>query len=127
MREIFRSRGRWRTFTVCLSVSLSNTARLTGCTARPPPFPNSYGHGGIDQVRWAINPWGTATASETSDGCYQGSCIRVDTLSQMEWFSSIYTTARLFWFPPSRPFHFAFAQSPEAPSCQSRRATRMGA
>lgn len=49
--------------------------------------------GGIPEVRWMINPWGQAEQGffgETSDGCFEGSCIEVATLGQWTGFHLYY-------------------------------------
>lgn len=67
------------------------------CVFSPPGDVYVDGYGGIDEVRWAINPWGGASAAETPDGCYAGSCIRVDSLGQYNGFHIYYRQA----FPTS--------------------------
>jgi EXPB1-like domain 1 len=67
------------------------------CVFVPPAEVYGNGYGGIDQVRWTMNPWGDATASETTDGCYAGSCIRIDSLGQYNGLHIYYRQA----FPSS--------------------------
>lgn len=67
------------------------------CEFVPPSDVYVDGYGGIDQVRWMMNPWGSASASEVTDGCYEGSCIRVDDLAQWDGFHIYYRQS----FPPS--------------------------
>jgi hypothetical protein len=72
-------------------------AEATGesCVFVPPGDVYDEGWGGIDQVRWAPNPWGDATASETSDGCADdsASCVRIGTLQQWDGFHLYYRQA----------------------------------
>jgi hypothetical protein len=62
------------------------------CVFEPPAVVYGDGYGGIPEVRWQINPWGGASASEVSDGCYgdTGSCIRLDALGQYNGFHLYY-------------------------------------
>lgn len=58
------------------------------------------GFGGIDQVRWSINPWGEAEMGfygpfETD--CFEGSCLRVERFAQWTGFHLYYRQA----FPTS--------------------------
>ncbi|MGE0784619.1 MAG: hypothetical protein AB7S26_02950 [Sandaracinaceae bacterium] len=50
--------------------------------------------GGIEGVRWSINPWGEAESGfhgEVTDGCFAGSsCVRLDTLGQYAGFHVTY-------------------------------------
>ncbi len=59
------------------------------CVFEPPADVYVDGYGGIDQVRWKINPWGP-TASQTTQGCASGSCIRVDGLAPWNGFHVYY-------------------------------------
>ena len=67
-----------------LGAQLTDQAPVSGpaCVFVPPATVYGDGYGGIDQVRWMPNPWEPAAASETSAGCYQGSCVRIDNLAQ---------------------------------------------
>ncbi len=67
-----------------LGAQLTDQTPSTGGTCEFEPPAQIYGdsYGGIPEVRWAINPWGDATASESTDGCHDGSCIQVDQLGQ---------------------------------------------
>ena len=69
-----------------LGAQLTDQQPPTGdaCVFEPPAMVYGDGYGGIPEVRWAINPWGSASASETSDGAFAGTCIRVDSLSQWD-------------------------------------------
>ncbi|MBW2456053.1 MAG: hypothetical protein JRI68_16160 [Deltaproteobacteria bacterium] len=60
------------------------------CDFEPPAQIYGDGYGGIPEVRWAINPWGDGSDSETSDGCYDGSCIQVAQLGQYNGFHLYY-------------------------------------
>jgi len=65
------------------------------CVFVPPGDVYDEGWGGIDQVRWAPNPWGAATVSETSDGCADDSaaCVRFTQLEQWDGFHLYYRQA----------------------------------
>lgn len=65
------------------------------CAFVPPGDVYDEGWGGIDQVRWAPNPWGAATASEVSAGCADdsASCVRFDHLEQWDGFHLYYRQA----------------------------------
>ncbi|MBI5532937.1 MAG: hypothetical protein HY898_09495 [Deltaproteobacteria bacterium] len=67
----------------------------SACVFVPPATVYGDGYGGIDQVRWQINPWGSAKGSETTEGCFgdKGSCIRVDSLGQYSGFHIYYRQA----------------------------------
>jgi expansin (peptidoglycan-binding protein) len=67
------------------------------CEFVPPAEVYDDAFGGIPEVRWAINPWGDATASETDEDCYQGSCLRISPLPQWAGFHLYYRQA----FPTS--------------------------
>ncbi|MCC6524963.1 MAG: hypothetical protein IT373_20065 [Polyangiaceae bacterium] len=58
------------------------------CVFVPPAEVYGDGFGGIDEVRWAVNPWGEALGSETTEGCDggTGSCLRIDSLGQYSGF-----------------------------------------
>ncbi len=75
------------------------SATAPSCVFLPPGNVYDEGWGGIDQVRWAPNPWGSATASEVSEGCAEGSasCVLVSNLSQWDGFHLYYRQA----FPTS--------------------------
>ena len=65
------------------------------CVFEPPATVYGDGYGGIDQVRWQMNPWGEASASETIEGCWggSGSCVRLDRLAQWSGFHIYYRQA----------------------------------
>jgi hypothetical protein len=62
------------------------------CVFEPPATVYADGYGGIDEVRWQMNPWGEASASETTEGCWGGggSCIRLDRFAQWSGFHIYY-------------------------------------
>jgi hypothetical protein len=80
-----------------LGGQLSDVTPASGpsCVFEPPAAVYTDGYGGIDQVRWQMNPWGTAQASEVTQGCYgdTGSCIRVDGLAPGSGFHIYYRQA----------------------------------
>jgi hypothetical protein len=77
-----------------LGAQLTDQEPATGgtCVYEPPSDIYVDGYGGIDEVRWQINPWGDATASEITDGCHgdSGSCIQLDQLGQYNGFHLYY-------------------------------------
>jgi hypothetical protein len=50
------------------------------CTFTAPPDIYVDGYGGIERVRWTMNPWSSASPRESSDGCQSGRCLRVSGL-----------------------------------------------
>ncbi len=74
-----------------LGAQLDDLSPTTGpaCAFEPPADVYVDGYGGIDQVRWRMNPWGPS-ASETTQGCVSGSCIRVDGLAPWNGFHIYY-------------------------------------
>jgi hypothetical protein len=74
-----------------LGAQLTDLSPATGpaCVFEPPADVYVDGYGGIDQVRWRMNPWGPS-ASETMAGCASGSCIRVDGLAPWNGFHVYY-------------------------------------
>jgi len=77
-----------------LGAQLSDLAPGTGpaCVFTPPAAVYVDGYGGIDQVRWQMDAWGNASASETTSGCASGSCIRVQ-LAPWDGFHIYYRQA----------------------------------
>lgn len=74
-----------------LGAQLGDQEPTTGpaCVFEPPADVYVDGYGGIDQVRWRMNPWGPSP-SETTQGCASGSCIRVDGLAPWNGFHIYY-------------------------------------
>lgn len=68
------------------------------CAFTPPGDVYDDEFGGIDSVRWTMNPWGNATWDEASEGCYNGSasCIRVRDMEQWGGLHIYYNQG----FPP---------------------------
>ena len=75
-----------------LGAQLTDRSPTTGpaCVFEPPADVYVDGYGGIDEVRWRMNPWGGASASETNAGCAAGSCIRVDGMVPWRGFHIYY-------------------------------------
>lgn len=69
------------------------------CVFTPPGDVYDEGWGGIDQVRWAPNPWGSASVSEVEEGCADNSdsCVLFSDLEQWDGFHLYYRQA----FPSS--------------------------
>jgi len=63
------------------------------CAFTPPGDIYVDAWGGIPSVLWQINPWGNATADETTSGCASGSCVRVSGLAQWTGFHLYYRQA----------------------------------
>jgi expansin (peptidoglycan-binding protein) len=83
-----------------LGAQLTDQAASGGavCTFEPPPvYIDAYG--GITNVKWQMNPWGNAKASETTTNCKSGSCIRVQGLAGASGFHIYYphTFATTLW------------------------------
>ena len=77
-----------------LGAQFSDQAAAGGaiCTFEPPPvYVDAYG--GITSVKWQMNPWGNAKASETTASCKSGSCIRVQGLAGASGFHIYYPHA----------------------------------
>jgi hypothetical protein len=47
------------------------------CVFLPPAGIYVDGYGGIDQVRWMMNPWSSASPKEVRTGCVSGSCLQI--------------------------------------------------
>lgn len=52
------------------------------CVYEPPGDVYIDAFGGISGVEWRINPWGSITVNETSDGCLEGQCLRLDNVGE---------------------------------------------
>lgn len=90
-------RQKGSTFDLGAQLTDQHPASGGACVFEPPRVIYDDAYGGIDEVRWTMNPWGGATDSEVTDGCYHGSCIRLDNLGQWEGFHIYYRKA----FPAS--------------------------
>jgi len=78
-----------------LGVQFDDQEPATGgaCVFTPPRDIFDDDFGGIDGVRWQINPWGEAEAGffgRVEDGCFDGACLRVMTLAQWSGFHLFY-------------------------------------
>ena len=85
-----------------LGVQLDELSPPSGgaCEFVPPGVIFDDAFGGIDLVRWMINPWGEAESGffgPTEEGCRDGACLLVETLGQWSGFHLFYRGA----FPPS--------------------------
>jgi hypothetical protein len=81
--------------TFSLGVQFEDRVGSSGgsCDFVPPGDVFVEGWGGIDEVRWSINPWGEAERGffgETRDGCFEGSCLEVAQLAQWTGFHLYY-------------------------------------
>ncbi|HEY5960091.1 MAG TPA: hypothetical protein VIV60_26240, partial [Polyangiaceae bacterium] len=67
-------------------------ASADACVFTPPGEVYHDSWGGIDQVRWAPNPWGNAKASEVTEGCAgnSASCVLMSGLAQWNGFHLYY-------------------------------------
>jgi len=68
---------------------LENASTLS-CTFTVPPDIYVNGYGGIERVQWTMNPWSSANPSETTNGCQEGSCLRVAGLASGAGFHIYY-------------------------------------
>ncbi|HVO20417.1 MAG TPA: hypothetical protein VMU15_14245 [Anaeromyxobacter sp.] len=76
-----------------LGAQLTDQAPPAGpsCTFEPPADVYLDGFGGIPEVRWTMDPWSSAVgASEVTDGCLAGSCLRVTGMSPWNGFNLYY-------------------------------------
>ncbi len=85
------------TFDLGAQLTDQNPSSGGACVFVPPADVYTDGYGGIDEVRWTMNPWGSASASVVTDGCYEGSCIQIDDLAQWDGLHIYYRQA----FPAS--------------------------
>lgn len=66
------------------------------CVFVPPAVIFDDEFGGIDEVRWQIDPWGEAEGAffgPTGDGCFAGECLRIERLGQFSGFHLYYRGA----------------------------------
>lgn len=63
------------------------------CTFTVPPDIYVNGYGGIERVRWTMNPWSSASPSETTTGCQEGQCLRVAGMTSGAGFHIYYPQA----------------------------------
>lgn len=79
-----------------LGVQLTDQAPATGaaCVFTPPAVVWDDAFGGIDEVRWQVNPW-DASARVVSNGCWGGggSCLRIADLGPWGGFHLYYRQA----------------------------------
>jgi len=82
-----------------LGAQLTDQAQQGGgtCTFTAPPDIYVDEYGGIERVRWTMNPWSSASPSETTSGCRQGSCLRIAGMGSGAGFHIYYPHA----FPPT--------------------------
>jgi len=75
-----------------LGAQFTNQNAATGqvCQFLPPADVYVDGYGGIDQVRWMMNPWSSASPSEVTSGCVAGSCLRIGGLGSGAGFHVYY-------------------------------------
>jgi hypothetical protein len=66
-------RQKGSTFDLGAQLTDQQPASGGACLFEPPRVIYDDAYGGIDQVRWTMNPWGGASDSEVTDGCYKGS------------------------------------------------------
>jgi hypothetical protein len=90
-----------------LGAQFSDQAQAHGemCQFLPPKDVYVDGYGGIDEVRWMMNPWADANPAEISDGCVSGSCLRVKGMRSGSGFHIYYRQS----FAPTRyvTLHFS--------------------
>lgn len=69
------------------------------CEFLPPAAVYADGWGGIDQVRWMPNPWGSTDVNETGAGCHDGSasCLRIPNMARWSGMHVYYRQE----FPPA--------------------------
>lgn len=90
-----------------LGAQFTDQSQATGgqCKFLPPQDVYVDGYGGIEQVRWMMNPWAGASPSEISTGCVSGTCLRVDGMGPGSGFHIYYRQS----FVPTtfKTLHFA--------------------
>ncbi len=60
------------------------------CQFLPPQNVYVDEYGGIENVRWMMNPWADASSAEISSGCFSGKCLRVDGMRSGSGFHIYY-------------------------------------
>jgi expansin (peptidoglycan-binding protein) len=60
------------------------------CEFFPPADVYVNGYGGIDEVRWIMNPWADADPEETTSGCRDGKCLRISGMGSGDGFHVYY-------------------------------------
>jgi hypothetical protein len=60
------------------------------CKFLPPQDVYVDGYGGIESVRWMMNPWASASPTETDAGCVSGTCLRVNGMGSGSGFHIYY-------------------------------------
>jgi len=74
-----------------LGAQVGTTAAVSSaCQFSPPRDVYVDGYGGIDQVRWMMNPWSSASPSETTSDCVSGSCLKIAGLGSGAGFHIYY-------------------------------------
>jgi hypothetical protein len=75
-----------------LGAQFTHQSAATGqvCQFLPPADVYVDDYGGIDQVRWMMNPWSSAIPSEVTAGCVAGSCLRIGGLGSGAGFHIYY-------------------------------------
>jgi len=75
-----------------LGAQFTNQNPVAGdvCHFLPPADVYVDGYGGIDQVRWMMNPWSSASPTEITSGCVAGSCLRIGGLGSGAGFHIYY-------------------------------------
>jgi len=75
-----------------LGAQFTDQSQASGnqCKFMPPQDVYVDGYGGIDQVRWMMNPWASASPSEVSSGCVSGTCLRVNGMGSGSGFHIYY-------------------------------------
>jgi hypothetical protein len=78
-----------------LGAQFTDQAPASGpaCTFTVPPDIYADGYGGIEDVQWIMNPWGSAKPSEVSEGCVAGTCLRISGLEPSAGFHIYYYAA----------------------------------
>ena len=75
-----------------LGAQFSGDSTLPGveCEFVPPQDVYRDSYGGIEAASWVMNPWGTASPSEVSNGCLSGMCLRIAGMAPSMGFHIFY-------------------------------------
>jgi expansin (peptidoglycan-binding protein) len=63
------------------------------CSYTVPPDIYVDGYGGIERVRWIMNPWSSAKPSESANGCQAGKCLKITGMGSGAGFHVYYMHA----------------------------------
>ena len=105
------------------------TSPVGACEFLPPAAVYADAWGGIEQVRWMPNPWGSTEVVEAGAGCHDGSasCLRIPNMAQwsgmhvyyrQEFPPAFYTTISFWTRAEDGPMSFLFSLSGGDGACE---------